>query len=114
MGSRKPKLRLVGKREGGDKRQSVVGDHHRHEKNRAILLNGGWIAAIGLLLITAIFYSDNRPTSISSGFPGSVWGASDLDCSDFPTRAAAQRFFNEHEPGDPHRLDADNDGRACE
>jgi hypothetical protein len=39
----------------------------------------------------------------------------DRDCSDFPTQAAAQRFFKRHNPNrDPHRLDADNDGIACE
>lgn len=39
----------------------------------------------------------------------------DRDCADFPTQAAAQRFFKRHHPNrDPHRLDGDNDGRACE
>jgi micrococcal nuclease len=35
----------------------------------------------------------------------------DLDCRDFTTQAEAQAFLL---PGDPHRLDADNDGLACE
>ncbi len=38
----------------------------------------------------------------------------DRDCSDFETQAEAQRFFEEAGPGDPHRLDADGDGEACE
>jgi hypothetical protein len=39
----------------------------------------------------------------------------DRDCSDFPTQAKAQRFFERHHPHrDPHRLDADHDGIACE
>lgn len=39
----------------------------------------------------------------------------DRDCADFPTQAAAQRFFKRHNPNrDPHRLDADKDGIACE
>jgi len=38
----------------------------------------------------------------------------DRDCSDFSTQAAAQRFFRAAQPGDPHRLDGDGDGRACE
>lgn len=39
----------------------------------------------------------------------------DLDCADFPTQAKAQRFFKKHHPNrDPHRLDADHDGLACE
>ena len=41
--------------------------------------------------------------------------AADRDCSDFKTQRAAQKFFKNHNPKkDPHRLDADGDGRACE
>ena len=38
----------------------------------------------------------------------------DRDCGDFSTQSAAQRFFERHQPGDPHNLDGDGDGRACE
>ncbi|MFL5901402.1 MAG: excalibur calcium-binding domain-containing protein [Solirubrobacterales bacterium] len=39
----------------------------------------------------------------------------DRDCADFSTQAQAQRFFKRHHPRlDPHRLDADHDGLACE
>ena len=39
----------------------------------------------------------------------------DRDCADFSTQAQAQRFYKKHNPRrDPHRLDADRDGRACE
>jgi hypothetical protein len=39
----------------------------------------------------------------------------DRDCADFATHRQAQRFFEKHNPGrDPHNLDGDNDGRACE
>lgn len=38
----------------------------------------------------------------------------DRDCGDFPSQAAAQNFFNNAGPGDPHGLDADNNGVACE
>jgi len=40
--------------------------------------------------------------------------ATDRDCSDFATQRAAQAFFERHQPGDPHRLDGDGDGIACE
>lgn len=42
--------------------------------------------------------------------------ARDRDCSDFSTWKAAQKFFKRHGGPryDPHRLDADNDGVACE
>lgn len=40
----------------------------------------------------------------------------DKDCSDFPTRAAAQEFFRAHggPKQDPYNLDSDRDGIACE
>lgn len=38
----------------------------------------------------------------------------DRDCGDFNTQSAAQTFYVNAGPGDPHRLDDDNDGRACE
>jgi endonuclease YncB( thermonuclease family) len=42
--------------------------------------------------------------------------AADKDCSDFDTQAQAQAFFiNAGGPSsDPHGLDADDDGRACD
>jgi hypothetical protein len=42
--------------------------------------------------------------------------ASDKDCKDFRTQRAAQIFFLKHggPRQDPDRLDADNDGVACE
>lgn len=38
----------------------------------------------------------------------------DRDCSDFRSWREAQDFYESQGPGDPHRLDADNDGIACE
>jgi endonuclease YncB( thermonuclease family) len=38
----------------------------------------------------------------------------DKDCADFATQAEAQAFFLAAGPGDPHRLDAEGDGLACE
>jgi hypothetical protein len=40
----------------------------------------------------------------------------DKDCSDFPTQAAAQSYFEAHggPARDPSGLDADHDGVACE
>jgi len=48
--------------------------------------------------------------------PPSEGKAVDYDCSDFSSQAAAQEFFiAAGGPGsDPHRLDGDNDGVACE
>jgi micrococcal nuclease len=40
----------------------------------------------------------------------------DRDCSDFSTQRQAQHFYKKHRGprSDPHRLDADHDGIACE
>lgn len=38
----------------------------------------------------------------------------DKDCGDFMTWREAQAFFETAGPGDPHRLDGDRDGIACE
>lgn len=38
----------------------------------------------------------------------------DMDCGDFKSHAQAQAFYEQHQPGDPHRLDGDGDGVACE
>ena len=38
----------------------------------------------------------------------------DRDCGDFLSQAEAQTFFNAAGAGDPHRLDGDGDGVACE
>ncbi|MSU74607.1 excalibur calcium-binding domain-containing protein [Candidatus Kaiserbacteria bacterium] len=43
-------------------------------------------------------------------------GGSDKDCTDFSTHAQAQAFFmaNGGPSSDPHNLDRDGDGTACE
>lgn len=38
----------------------------------------------------------------------------DRDCSDFASWRQAQRFFERNGRHDPHRLDRDGDGIACE
>ncbi len=37
-----------------------------------------------------------------------------MDCRDFATQAQAQAFYERFAPRDPHRLDRDRDGLACE
>lgn len=45
-----------------------------------------------------------------------VGGFVDKDCKDFRTQREAQDFFTREggPKSDPHRLDADKDGKACE
>ena len=38
----------------------------------------------------------------------------DMDCSDFSSWEEAQAFYEQNGPGDPHGLDRDRDGVACE
>ena len=49
-----------------------------------------------------------------SAAPTSYAVSVDMDCGDFATQAAAQTFYLDAGPGDPHRLDADGDGVVCE
>lgn len=61
------------------------------------------VSLVGLSLVCAIAFAQ----------PASAFV--DRDCSDFSTHAQAQRFFKRHHPNrDPHGLDADHDGIACE
>jgi len=60
--------------------------------------------------------STSTPTPSSSPSPeSSVTPSSggDLDCSDFSSQAEAQAALD-NDPSDPHGLDADHDGEACE
>ena len=61
------------------------------------------------------FLSDPSPSIAMSepDFHGSV-PANDKDCRDFSSHAQAQAFFEVQGAGDPHRLDGDGDGDACE
>jgi hypothetical protein len=52
---------------------------------------------------------------IGPGAEAAPASAADKDCADFKTQKKAQKFFKKHKPKkDPHGLDADNDGVACE
>ena len=44
----------------------------------------------------------------------SSYSGGDKDCGDFATHSEAQAFFEAAGAGDPHRLDRDGDGIACE
>lgn len=48
--------------------------------------------------------------------PATSATAADKDCSDFRSWRAAQSFYKNHggPRRDPHRLDGDDDGIACE
>jgi competence protein ComEC len=55
-------------------------------------------------------------TVVALTVPAGTATAADKDCSDFRTWRQAQNFYKNHggPRRDPHRLDADHDGIACE
>jgi len=46
--------------------------------------------------------------------PDSLWKAPTGTAPTSIPRAQSQRFVERHQPGDPHRLDGNGDGEACE
>jgi hypothetical protein len=50
-------------------------------------------------------------TAVASVAPATAAAGTDYDCADFANQAEAQEYLL---PGDPYRLDGDNDGIACE
>lgn len=66
---------------------------------------------------TSSFNSSDSETSYSSSDDFSTERPSstgDMDCTDFSTHSEAQSFFKSAGSGDPHGLDRDGDGIACE
>jgi len=65
-------------------------------------------AGLAALLLAVTGLAGLAPTPASA--------VADRDCGDFATQRAAQSFFLDHggPDSDPHRLDADGDGVACE
>ena len=53
---------------------------------------------------------------VSLAFAAAPASAGDKDCADFHSWRQAQHFYKKHGGPryDPHRLDADHDGIACE
>ncbi|TWG93060.1 Micrococcal nuclease (thermonuclease) homologs [Nocardioides sp. J9] len=71
------------------------------------------IRLLGVLVTAALLGTGLAATASTSASGAAV---ADRDCGDFSTQAASQRFFLDHggPRSDPHRLDADGDGIACE
>ena len=51
--------------------------------------------------------------AMTFGVAASTGAQGDLDCADFATQEEAQAVYNQ-DTSDPHGLDRDNDGIACE
>lgn len=65
-------------------------------------------------LLRNILMRFTRLVFILSLVTGAAHAQGDMNCSDFSTWREAQDFFEAAGPGDPHGLDRDNDGIACE
>lgn len=57
--------------------------------------------------------ASSAPSTSSSSFVYDPSGP-DKDCGDFSTQSEAQAFYEAAGAGDPHRLDGNDDGVACE
>lgn len=74
---------------------------------RAICLLRKIAPALATVVATAGIAAVSLPSPASA--------RADKDCADFNNQQAAQDFFESHNPSqDPHYLDADDDGKACE
>ena len=68
---------------------------------------------LGLVLVSAVSIAVADKAVAKRKKHKTVKG--DDNCDDFDSQQEAQRFFERHDPeDDPYRLDADNDGKACE
>lgn len=63
--------------------------------------------------IRAIFAAVTLAAGMTLTFTAPAIAQQDYDCSDFDTQEEAQAEY-EKDPSDPHGLDRDNDGIACE
>jgi hypothetical protein len=57
---------------------------------------------------------DSQTPGIATPLTSPLPPTRDRDCGDFTSWRAAQTFFEQAGPGDPHGLDRDRDGVACE
>ena len=97
---------------------NVVGFERARQSERDVqrarrrMTKAHWLLA-GILIGAAAggYWAVGLPRNLSTAYRLLVI---DKDCSDFSTHAQAQAFFEAQGPGDPHRLDRDHDGSACE
>ena len=74
-----------------------------------------WLGLVGVAVAQYLLFGSPSIRSQDVGGSRTFFsGVADKDCADFKTHAEAQAFFLAQGPGDPHRLDADGDGLACE
>lgn len=106
-------------RDAADKAHAEAVDAHAAAKAKATT---GLQAELDALVKTRDEVCAPKPGPIGAPGPSGAPGVpglpgkdapKDLDCRDFPNRAAAQVELDK-DKSDPHNLDVDNDGQACE
>ncbi len=70
------------------------------------------VGAAGIIGFNAL--SNTTPNQATPDQAVKKYENRDYDCDDFSTHAEAQKFYLSAGAGDPHRLDRDGDGIACE
>ena len=60
------------------------------------------------------YHCHRAQSSLNNSAPAPRNTSGDRNCSDFRSWREAQDFYENAGRGDPHRLDADKDGIACE
>lgn len=83
------------------------------QKIIGIIVGGAFIAS-SVYFLNQPSNSNTHDTDYSTTRTNLSTGEDDKDCSNFSTHAEAQAFFESKGSGDPHGLDRDGDGLACE
>lgn len=66
---------------------------------------------LGIIIATVVALAGVY--SVASVAAADAYTSKDLNCKDFSSQAEAQQELA-NDPSDPHNLDADDDGQACE
>lgn len=82
----------------------------------AKIATGLALAGAGVWGVSSITTQDsNTPLKLDTDYSTTrAASTGDMDCGDFSTQTQAQSFFRTQGSGDPHGLDRDGDGVACE
>lgn len=96
--------------------QTVVNDMSALGTNRRVLLGGGAVLSSAVGQLSVCPPPPAPPAPPAPGGPSVPPPPADVDCKDFHSQAEAQAWFNKYyrDYGDIARLDADNNGIACE
>lgn len=114
---------VIGSRCGTEVRL-IIGSKTAYVNQRAITLDVPPKVVQGRTMVPTRFVSESLGANVGWDQPSKtvlidiapcrLQTKKDYDCGDFKTQAEAQAFFEAAGPGDPHRLDRDGNGIACE